>query len=135
LVDAKKYGLEGFQAHLEGLIILRQAEKAAAEKDKEKDKFQKMIDFLEAKKAIVADLVAVIGEPITKEESRDLILQKHHNLMQEQLERYLNREKRDLVGLVEKLWDKYAMSRNALELERNSVMSKLNEFLTALNYQ
>jgi len=37
--------------------------------------------------------------------------------------------------LVEKLWDKYAMSRNALELERNSVMSKLNEFLTALNYQ
>jgi hypothetical protein len=35
--------------------------------------------------------------------ARDLILQKHHNFMQEQLERYLNREKRELVSLVEKL--------------------------------
>jgi hypothetical protein len=35
LVDAKKYGLDGFLAHLDNLIILREAEKAAAEKDKE----------------------------------------------------------------------------------------------------
>jgi type I restriction enzyme M protein len=55
--------------------------------------------------------------------------------MQEQLERYLNREKRELVSLVEKLWDKYSVSRNALELSRSSVLNKLNEFLTALNYQ
>jgi len=51
------------------------------------------------------------------------------------LERYLRREKRALVSLVEKLWDKYAVSRNDLETERGRVLSKLNEFLTALNYQ
>ncbi len=135
LVDAKKYGLDGFKAHLDDLIVLRQAEKAAAEKDKEKDNFQKRIDFLEAKKELVADLVAAIGEPITHEQARDLILQKHQDLMQEQLERYLNREKRELVSLVEKLWDKYAVSRNALESERNAVLNNLNEFLTALSYQ
>ncbi len=38
---------------------------------------------------MVEGLVAAIGEPITDEEARDLILQKHHDLMQEQLERYL----------------------------------------------
>lgn len=135
LVDAKKYGLDGFLAHLDNLIILREAEKAAAEKDKDKEKYQKQVDFLQAKKGIVAELVAAIGEPITPEQARDLILQKHHDFMQEQLERYLNREKRELVGLVEKLWDKYAVSRNNLEKDRGLVLNKLNEFLTALNYQ
>ena len=134
LVDAKKYGLDGFIAHLDNMIILREAEKAAAEKDKEKDKFQKQIDFLQAKKELVAELVAAIGEPITQEQARDLILQKHHDFMQEQLDRYLNSEKRDLVGIVEKLWDKYAVSRNELEKERGLVLNKLNDFLTALNY-
>jgi type I restriction enzyme M protein len=135
LVDAKKYGRDGFINHLNDLIILREAEMAAADKDATKKKCQKQIEDLQAKKELVEELVTAIGEPITTEESRDLILQKHHDLMQEQLERYLNREKRELVSLVEKLWDKYAVSRNTLEQSRISVLNKLNEFLTALNYQ
>ena len=135
LVDAKKYGRDGFIAHLNDLIILREAEKAAAEKEAEKAKIQKRIDEYNGKKGKVAELVAAIGQPITHEEARELILQKHHHLMQEQLDRYLNREKRTLVALVEKLWDKYAVSRNDLEKDRDDVLKKLNEFLTALNYQ
>jgi len=135
LVDAKKYGRVGFINHLNDLIILREAEKLAAEKETQKKKFQRFIDNLNAKKGMVEELVAAIGEPITEEEARDLILQKHHDLMQEQLERYLNRERRELVNLVEKLWDKYAVSRNELEEERGMVLNKLNDFLTALNYQ
>lgn len=144
LVDAKKYGLDGFVAYLDNLIVLRQAEKAAVDTGKEADKgkikkaqdsIQKQIDALIAKKEIVADLVAAIGEPITTEQARDLILKKHHDFMQEQLERYLNREKRELVQLVEKLWDKYAVSRSELEKDRGSILGKLNEFLTALKYQ
>lgn len=135
LVDAKKYGRDGFINHLNDLIILREAEMAAADKDGAKKKCQKQIEDLQAKKELVEELVAAIGEPITTEEARDLILQKHHDLMQEQLERYLNREKRELVSLVEKLWDKYAVSRNVLEQSRTSVLNKLNDFLTALNYQ
>lgn len=135
LVDAKKYGRDGFINYLNDLIILREAEMAAADKDAGKKKAQKQIDDLNAKKELVEELVAAIGEPITTEEARNLILQKHHDLMQEQLERYLNREKRELVSLVEKLWDKYAVSRNALEQSRTSVLNKLNDFLTALNYQ
>lgn len=135
LVDAKKYGREGFVSYLNDLIILREAEKLVAEKETQKKKIQKQIDGLSEKKDIVEELVAAIGEPLTNEEARDLILQKHHDLIQEQLERYLNREKRRLVALVEKLWDKYAVSRNKMESEREAVLDKLNEFLTALNYQ
>jgi type I restriction enzyme M protein len=135
LVDAKKYGRDGFLKHLDDLIILREAEMAAADKEAAKKKVQKLIDALNAKKDKVEELVAAIGEPITKEEARDLILKKHHDLIQEQLERYLNREKRELVSLVEKLWDKYAVSRKSLEQSRTDVLDKLNDFLTALNYQ
>lgn len=135
LVDAKKYGREGFLKYLNDLIILAEAELAAADKDAAQKKAQKQIDYYTEKKGMVAELVAAIGEPITDAEARDLILQKHHDLMQEQLERYLNREKRELVSLVEKLWDKYAVSRNDLEESRTDVLNKLNEFLTALNYQ
>ena len=144
LVDAKKYGLDGFVAHLDDLIVLRQAEKSAADTGKDADKskikkaqdaIQKQMDALEAKKAVVAELVAAIGQPITDEQARSLILQKHQDLVQVQLERYLNREKIELVGLLEKLWDKYKMSRNELEKDRDSALATLNEFLTTLNYQ
>jgi type I restriction enzyme M protein len=144
LVDAKKYGREGFEAHLDTLIVLLQADKAAADSGKEADKakikkaqetIQKEIDRLTLKKGEIAEFVAAIGEPITEEEARDLILQKHQDLMQVELERYLNREKRTLVAQIEKLWDKYAVSRNVLEMERKKVLGKLNDFLTSLKYQ
>ncbi|MEZ4924814.1 MAG: type I restriction-modification system subunit M [Saprospiraceae bacterium] len=134
LVDAKKYGRDGFLKYLDDLIILAEAEKAAAEKDAAKNKVQKQIDYYQEKKGLVEELVAAIGEPITDTEARDLILQKHHDLMQEQLERYLNREKRECLSMIEKLWDKYSVSREKLESDRNDSLSKLNSFLEKLNY-
>lgn len=134
LVDAKKYGREGFINRINDLVILYKAEKVAADKDTAKKRIQKRIDLLEAKKGMVEELVAAIGEPINDEEAQELILTKLQDLIQEQLNRYLNREKRELVMLVEKLWDKYAVSRNDLETEREEVLDKLNEFFRALNY-
>ena len=37
-----------------------------------------------------------------------MILEKHHDLVAEQLERYLNAERRELLAVFETLWDKYA---------------------------
>lgn len=134
LVDAKKYGRDGFINHVNDLIILREAEKAAVDKDSQKKRIQRQIDSLNEKKSMVEELVVAIGEPITDEEARELILQKHHDLMQEQLERYLNREKRECLSMIEKLWDKYAVSRNSIEEDRNLTLSQLNHFLEQLNY-
>ena len=46
--------------------------------------------------------------------------------------RYLNGAKRALIALVEKLWDKYAVSSRELEAERSQTLGELNEFLVKL---
>jgi type I restriction enzyme M protein len=75
-----------------------------------------------------------IGGIITEEEAKTLILQKHNNLVQQELLKYLNAEKRKLIAGIEKLWDKYAVSAKQLEQERTNTLNELNAFLTELNY-
>jgi len=78
--------------------------------------------------------LASIGGMITDEEAKTLILQKHNNLVQQELLKYLNAEKRKLIAGIEKLWDKYAISAQQLEKERTDTLNQLNQFLTELNY-
>jgi len=78
--------------------------------------------------------LAGIGGMITDEESKMLILQKHNNLIQQELMKYLNAEKRRLIAGIEKLWDKYAVSAQELEKERTETLNELKGFLTELNY-
>lgn len=75
-----------------------------------------------------------IGGVITSEECKMLILQKHNNLVQQELLKYLNEEKRKLLLGIEKLWSKYAIHSKSLEFERQETLKKLNYFLTELNY-
>jgi type I restriction enzyme M protein len=75
-----------------------------------------------------------IGGIITDEEAKNLILQKHNFLVQQELLKYLNAEKRRLIAGIEKLWDKYAVSLQELESERTDTLNELNTFLTELNY-
>lgn len=75
-----------------------------------------------------------IGGLITMEESKRLILKKHYDLINDQLQRYLNAEKRALISSFENLWDKYYISANTIEFERKSKMKGLKAFLSELNY-
>ena len=75
-----------------------------------------------------------IGGMITTEEAQKLILKKHFDIINNQLQRYLNTEKRALISAYENLWDKYAVSAQSIEESRSKTMAKLNEFLTALKY-
>jgi type I restriction enzyme M protein len=134
IVDAKKYGRDGYVNHLNDLIILLEAELVAADKETAKKKIQKEIDTLNSKKELIGELIKTIGQPITDEEARELILQKHHSLIQEQLDRYLNREKRNCISIIEKLWNKYFINRQVLESRRDITLSELNTFLAKLKY-
>lgn len=71
---------------------------------------------------------------ITPAEAKELILDKHHDLVAEQLARYLNAEKRALLGVFETLLDKYAVSAEALEGERAASMAELQGYLERLGY-
>jgi type I restriction enzyme M protein len=61
-------------------------------------------------------------------------LQKLYDWVKEQLTRYLNAQKRALVARVENLWDKYAVSSQQLEAERETTLDTLNEYLAKLGY-
>ena len=75
-----------------------------------------------------------IGGIISTEEAQLLILKKHFDIINSQLQRYLDAEKRALVAAYENLFDKYFTSSQQIEEKRNTTMSELNDFLTQLNY-
>ncbi|MGB8646841.1 MAG: N-6 DNA methylase [Anaerolineae bacterium] len=130
-------------------LLLEQAEKECAELesdkeevkgDKEKEKKKRLnalkadIKKLNGRIAAIERLTDSIGGVITKAEARTLILRKHHDLVAEQLERYLNAEKRALMQAFENWWDKYAVAAGTLETEEKKVMSQLNGSLKKLAY-
>jgi type I restriction enzyme M protein len=90
--------------------------------------------ILEAKLDSLDALLADIRGMITTEESQKLILKKHFDIINDQLQRYLNAEKRALVNAFENLFEKYFTSSQAIEKKRESTMAELNDFLTQLNY-
>jgi type I restriction enzyme M protein len=79
-------------------------------------------------------LFAQTGGKLTDEEAKTLILTKLHDLASHELNRYLNAAKRQLIQLLENLWDKYAVSSRALETERTATLQVLDGFLTGLGY-
>ena len=80
------------------------------------------------------NILEEIGGMISTEKSQKLILKKHFDIINNQLQRYLNAEKRALILAYENLWDKYAVSAQSIEEKRSETMTELNEFLTALKY-
>lgn len=90
--------------------------------------------ILQAKMDSLDALLKEIGGQITNEESQKLILKKHFDIINDQLQRYLNAERRALVAAFESLFDKYYTSAQAIENKRAETMAELNDFLTELNY-
>lgn len=90
--------------------------------------------ILQKKLASIDTLLLEIGGMITTEESQKLILKKHFDIINDQLQRYLNAEKRALVAAYENLYDKYYTSAQSIEQSRETTMAELNDFLTQLKY-
>jgi type I restriction enzyme M protein len=89
---------------------------------------------LEQRLTRIDAMMAEIGGQLTSEKAKTLILKKLYDLANEQLTRYLNAEKRALIGIIENLWDKYAVSARALEAERERTLAALSGFLDGLGY-
>lgn len=121
--------LEQVQNQLMGLNASKKEEKAkinALNKDKK---------ALEIKLSYPEGLLTEIGGQLRDEEAKKLILKKLYDWVSEQLTRYLNGEKRGLVAKVENLWDKYAVSSQEMEAQRDQTLGELNEFLVKLGYR
>jgi type I restriction enzyme M protein len=145
-INIKCYGIDDEKEELRGMLKGKQDEIAKLqshlptdkkELTKRKTAIQKCTETIAKVQERMAGLEAFlvsIGGIITDEEARTLILHKHNNLVQQELLKYLNAEKRELIAGIEKLWDKYAVSSQELEMERTETLNELNGFLTELNY-
>ncbi len=147
-VEFKMYGVDEEKEELtklhtfnmQKLETLKEKSKKATDK-KEQKKLEKDIHALETDNKKITEnkngldtFLKSIGGVITAEECKTLVLQKHNDLVQGELLKYLNAEKRKLIEGIEKLWDKYAVPSQTMEAERHATLKKLNKFLTQLNY-
>ncbi len=101
------------------------------EKDKELKKLNKE---LKQKQQTLKESVKQKRETLTEEEAKLLLLEKFKESIKQELEKYINAEKKEVIKIFEKLWDKYKISLNQLIAERDGEVRKLNEFLKQLGY-
>jgi len=138
-LQLKRLGGDEFKA--ESLELIRQVDAQLAELDpRNKVEKKKIIALNKDKAALNARLaktdaiLAAIGGQLTEAEARELILKKLYDLVTNELNRYLNAEKRRLIAVVENLWNKYAVSSRELESQRAETLKTLEGFLQSLGY-
>jgi len=135
----KRIGGEEAKAETHALIAQADATMAALNPDVKEQKkkltaLQKDKAALQKRLARIDGLLLAIGGQLSEADAKRLILKKLHDLANKELLRYLNAEKRALLAIIENLWDKYAVSSEALEKDREKTLSALNQFLYALGY-
>ncbi|HOL34942.1 MAG TPA: type I restriction-modification system subunit M [bacterium] len=101
-------------------------------KDRE---LKKLNRELKSKKEALENKVKKKQETLTEKEAKNLLLEKFYEIIKLHLEKYLNAEKKELIKIFEKLWDKYKISLRQLIRERDEEIKKLNKFLRVLNYE
>jgi type I restriction enzyme M protein len=101
------------------------------QKEKEIKKSRKAISDKEKK---IEEKTDEKIEILTEEEVKELLLEKFFKLIQNQLEKYLNEERKEIIKIFENLWDKYKVPLNELKDERDGEVKKLDEFLKRLGY-
>ncbi len=146
-IELKRFGIEEKQVKMNGIIEQHETEietiknSPVPEERKEKtartrklNGLKKECEFLKSRRDSLGTLLEEMGGMITEEETQNLILKKHFDLVNDELHRYLNAEKRTLITGYEHLWGKYAVPANVLEEERKITQNSLNAFLTDLEY-
>ncbi len=138
-LQLKRLGGDEFKAESQELIRQVDAQLTSLDNNNKNDK-KKMTALDKDKAALQARIVktdallAAIGGQLTDEDARSLILKKLYDLAHNELNRYLNAEKRGLFAVVENLWDKYSVSSRELEAERIETLKTLDGFLGGLGY-
>jgi len=73
-------------------------------------------------------------ECLKEDEARSLILEKLHDVVANELERYLKTQLRDVNSLLENLWDKYSQSLQGIRTKRDQLVGKLENYFQGLGY-
>ena len=138
-LQLKRLGGEEFKSGNKELLDQVEQQLAQLNEDNKKEKkkivrLRKDRAALEERMARIDAQLADIGGQLNDVEAKTLILKKLHDVANQELNRYLNAEKRGLVRAVENLWNKYALSNRELESERAGAIKALDGFLGGLGY-
>ncbi len=138
-LQLKRVGSEDFKAESKALIAQVDARlKELDPKDKADKKritaLNKDRKALEERLEKTDGLMEEIGGKLSDDEAKRLILRKIYDLANEELNRYLNAEKRVLIQALDNFWDKYAVSNQQLEHTRAETLQSLDAFLSGLGY-
>ena len=138
-LELKRLGGDDFNA--ESLDLINQVDSRIAELDPKDKADKRKINTLNKDKVALQARIArtdvllkQIGGQLTEQQARQLILKKIYDIAHAELDRYLNTEKRKIIGGIENLWNKYAVSNGELELSRETTKKKLDAFLVTLKY-
>jgi DNA repair exonuclease SbcCD ATPase subunit len=71
---------------------------------------------------------------LTDEDCQDLVLEIFKDGLIAELERYVTAHRQQVIAAVENWWDKYRVTLQDIETERDAAAKKLNEFLQGLGY-
>jgi type I restriction enzyme M protein len=110
-----------FEAQLQRLEVSEKELKKAKKTFKEQQEYLR--NKVEAKRTTFTDA-----------EATKLVLKKFHALARSEMYRYLNSEKRQIVGIFENLWDKYKLSATHLTQQRDAAQQELSQYLVKLHY-
>ena len=143
-IALKKFGTE--DETLDARRLRTQAEKELGELEKiekpENEKAHKKkvnalksdIKALKERIEAIERLSASVGGMIGAEEAKELILQKHHDLVTEQIQRYLSAEARLMTAFFENLSMKYLVSLQNIDNSQKETSTQLDQYLAALRY-
>ena len=73
-------------------------------------------------------------ETLDESEAKSLILKKLHDLIAHELERYINTQLRDIIFVIENLWEKYSQPLQNIKLQRDNLVEKLEKYFEGLGY-
>lgn len=99
--------------------------------DKELKKLKKAV---KEKEEELRNKVEEKRQAFTEAEAKELVLSKFYDLARTEMYRYLNSRKKSIVGVFEKLWDKYKTPLEDIARSRGESSADLGRFLKELEY-
>jgi len=109
-------------------------EKELSTLDSKKDKEQIKLTKARLKELEETLDVEKAKEMIDENEIKTIVLNRYRTLLSSILHNYLDQKLREIIKVIENVWDKYTLTADSLEKEREEEDKKLKSFLKEMGY-
>ncbi len=121
--------------HLSGLMDAIRAKETAVKETKtalNKKRVELFGKVSKDSEVTTPGLIHARRAALTEDETKNLILQRLHDLLADELERYLNSQVRAVISIFENIWEKYFISLSDINLNKQNAVLKLNDYFDRL---